>query len=105
MPVADGLAFPNGMAVTADGSTLFLAEAYAEQLTVYQIAEGGTLTDRRVWATTPGDRPDGICFDTTGAVWYADVGNKRCVRVRSGGRSRDGRPRPGCLRMRAQQRT
>lgn len=84
-PVAEGLAFPNGMAVTADNSTLIVAESYAEQLTAYEIAMDGTLTDRRVWAATTGDHPDGICLDTTGAVWYADVGNKRCVRVREGG--------------------
>jgi sugar lactone lactonase YvrE len=38
-----------------------------------------------VWAETPGDHPDGICIDSQAAVWYADVGNKRCVRVREGG--------------------
>jgi len=83
--VADGLAFPNGMAVTADGSTLIVAESYAEQLSAYRIAEDGTLTYPRVWAATPGDHPDGICLDATGALWYADVGNQRCVRVREGG--------------------
>ena len=31
------------------------------------------------------DHPDGICLDADGAVWYGDVGNKRCVRVREGG--------------------
>jgi sugar lactone lactonase YvrE len=25
-------------------------------------------------------------MDTEGAVWYADVGNQRCVRVREGGK-------------------
>ena len=85
VPVADGLAFPNGMAVTADGSTLIVAESYAEQLTGYDVAADGTLSGRRVWAATPGDHPDGICLDATGAAWYADVGNKHCVRVREGG--------------------
>jgi sugar lactone lactonase YvrE len=84
-PVADGLAFPNGMAITADGSTLIVAESYAEQLTAYAIAADGTLSARRVWATTPGEHPDGICLDAAGAVWYADVGNQHCVRVREGG--------------------
>lgn len=83
--VADGLAFPNGMAVTADESTLIVAESYAEQLAAFDIAADGTLSNRRVWATTPGDHPDGICLDATNAVWYADVGNQHCVRVREGG--------------------
>jgi len=84
-PVADGLAFPNGMAITADGSALIVAESYAEQLTAYDIDDDGTLSHRRVWASTPGDHPDGICLDAAGAVWYADVGNQHCVRVREGG--------------------
>lgn len=83
--VADGLAFPNGMATTEDGSTLIVAESYAEQLTAYDLAEDGSLTGRRVWAATAGDHPDGICLDATGALWYADVGNQHCVRVREGG--------------------
>jgi sugar lactone lactonase YvrE len=85
-PVADGLAFPNGMAITADGSMLIVAVSYAEQLTAYDIDDDdGTLSHRRVWASTPGDHPDGICLDAAGAVWYADVGNQHCVRVRDGG--------------------
>jgi sugar lactone lactonase YvrE len=84
-PVAEGLAFPNGMALTPDGTTLVVAESYAEQLTAYDVVADGTLSGRRVWAPTPGDHPDGICLDATGAVWYADVGNQHCVRVREGG--------------------
>ena len=85
VPVADDLAFPNGMALTDDGRTLVVAESYAEQLTAFDVADDGTLSGRRVWAATPGDHPDGICPDAAGAVWYADVGNRRCVRVREGG--------------------
>jgi len=83
--VADGLAFPNGMAVTPDGATLIVAESYAEQLTAFDVANDGSLSGRRVWARTPGDHPDGICLDSTGALWYADVGNRHCVRLREGG--------------------
>jgi sugar lactone lactonase YvrE len=83
--VAGDLAFPNGMAITPDGATLIVAESYANQLTAYDIASDGDLGNRRVWAQTPGDHPDGICTDADGAVWYADVGNKHCVRVREGG--------------------
>lgn len=84
-PVADGLAFPNGMAITPDGGTLIVAESYGNRLTAYDIGADGGLGNRRVWAQTPGDHPDGICLDAEGAVWYADVGNKHCVRVREGG--------------------
>jgi sugar lactone lactonase YvrE len=83
--VADDLAFPNGMAITADGETLIVAESYGNRLTAYDIGQTGDLTRRRTWAEVGGDHPDGICIDADGAVWYADVGNRHCVRVREGG--------------------
>ena len=82
--VADGLAFPNGMAVTPDNATLIVAESYGQKLTAFDIAADGSLSNRRTWAEVD-DHPDGICLDADGAVWYGDVGNKRCVRVREGG--------------------
>jgi sugar lactone lactonase YvrE len=83
--VADGIAFPNGMAVTPDNSTLIVAESYGNKLTVFDIEASGSLSNRRVWAETGKDHPDGICLDAEGALWYADVGSKHCVRVREGG--------------------
>jgi sugar lactone lactonase YvrE len=83
--VADGVAFPNGIAVTPDDSTLILAESYASRLTAFDIAADGGLSNRRVWADLDGGAPDGICLDADGAVWYGDVPNQRCVRVREGG--------------------
>jgi sugar lactone lactonase YvrE len=41
--------------------------------------------NRRVWADLDDGFPDGICIDAENAVWYADVPNRRCVRVREGG--------------------
>jgi len=83
--VADGVAFPNGMVVTPDNSTLILAESYGSRLTAFDIGADGGLSDRRVWADLGDGVPDGICLDAEGAVWYADVPNSRCVRVREGG--------------------
>jgi sugar lactone lactonase YvrE len=83
--VADGLAFPNGMLVTPDNSTLIVAESYAKRLTAFDIEADGSLSNRRVWADLQNGVPDGICFDSESAVWYGDVPNKRCVRVREGG--------------------
>ena len=73
------------MAITADGATLIVAESHGSRLTAYDIGQEGDLANRRMWATAGDDHPDGICIDAEGAVWYADVGNRHCVRVREGG--------------------
>jgi sugar lactone lactonase YvrE len=83
--VADGIAFGNGMAVTPDNLHLIVAESYGKRLTAFDIAANGDLSNRRVWADLGDGVPDGICLDAENAVWYADVPNKRCVRVREGG--------------------
>lgn len=83
--VAGGVAFPNGMAVTSDNSTLLVAESYGHRITAFSIAADGDLSNGRVWADLGEGAPDGICVDADGAVWYADVPNQRCVRVREGG--------------------
>jgi sugar lactone lactonase YvrE len=84
--VADGFGFPNGMAVTPDGSTLIVAESYGHCLTAFDIEPDGELSNRRTWAWLGENAaPDGICLDPEGAIWYADVPNRHCVRVREGG--------------------
>jgi sugar lactone lactonase YvrE len=83
--VADDIAFPNGMAVTADNSTLIVADSYRHCLVAFDIDADGGLSGRRVWADLGTGVPDGICVDVENAVWYADVPNKVCVRVAEGG--------------------
>ena len=83
--VADGIGFPNGMTVAPDNSTLIVADSYGNELTAFDIAGDGSLSNRRAWANVGDGVPDGICLDADGAVWYADVPNKKCVRVREGG--------------------
>jgi sugar lactone lactonase YvrE len=80
--VADGLAFPNGMAITPDGSTLIVAESFAGRLSAFDVDAGGGLSNRRVWAEL-GQGGDGICLDAEGAVWTPAM--QACVRVREGG--------------------
>src|SRR5579872_1096191 len=83
--VADDIAFPNGMAVTADNSTLIVADSYRHLLVGFDIGPDGGLSGRRVWADLGEGTPDGICTDAEDAVWYADVPGKKCVRVAEGG--------------------
>jgi sugar lactone lactonase YvrE len=83
--VADDIAFPNGMAVTPDNSTLIVADSYRHSLVAFDISADGALSGQRVWADLGEGTPDGICVDAHNAAWYADVPGKRCVRVAEGG--------------------
>lgn len=83
--VADQLAFPNGMAITDDGSTLIVAESHGNRLTGFTVGDDGALGEGWLWAATGDDHPDGICIDGDGAVWYADVAHQHCARVTRGG--------------------
>ncbi|MDH6197349.1 sugar lactone lactonase YvrE [Mycobacterium frederiksbergense] len=69
--VAEDLDFPNGMAITPDGSTLIVAESTARQLSAFTISPDGALTDRRVFAEGLDGPPDGIAIDAEGGVWVA----------------------------------
>jgi sugar lactone lactonase YvrE len=87
-PVADGLAFPNGMVVTPDNRTLVVAESFAGTLTAFDVGADGGLTNRRVWADLGGPGAgDGICLDAEGAIWCSVLrdGRAACLRVREGG--------------------
>jgi sugar lactone lactonase YvrE len=73
------------MAVTADNAVLIVADSYRHNLVAFDIADDGSLSDRRIWADLGDAAPDGICVDAENAVWYAEVPGKRCVRVAEGG--------------------
>jgi sugar lactone lactonase YvrE len=80
---------PDGM-VVLDDDTLVVAGSHADRLTAWTITGDGQLRDRRVWADLgPVAAPDGICADADGAIWYASVPGRRCVRVAPGGRVLD----------------
>ena len=80
-----GLKFPNGSVITPDGKTLVVGETRGNRLTAWDIAEDGSLTNRRVWADLGKNFPDGICLDEDGAIWVADPRLKETIRVREGG--------------------
>ncbi len=82
---AEGLAFPNGSAITPDGGTLIVGETRGNILSAWDRAPDGGLSNRRVWANLGGGFPDGICLDANGAIWVADPRNKETIRVLEGG--------------------
>jgi sugar lactone lactonase YvrE len=82
--VASGLACPNGMVITPDGSTLVVAETYRSRLVAFRRAPDGSLSDRRVVATLDEDMADGLTSDAEGSFWVG--AGSRFVRVDAGGR-------------------
>ncbi len=82
---ADGLMFPNGTVITPDGRTMIVAESFANRLTAYDVADDGSLSNRRLWADLGTRTPDGICLDADGAIWVANPIINECFRVGEGG--------------------
>ena len=88
--VVEAMMAPNGMAITDDGSTLFVAEPAGGRLSRFSVTGDGALRDRHL---VPLEKavgaeyvtPDGICLDTDGAVWAADPLGRRVIRVLSDG--------------------
>jgi len=82
---AQNMHFPNGSVITADGTTLIVAETLAGCLTAFTIQPDKWLTDRRVWAPVPGIAPDGICLNEMNQVWVANAIGPEVVLVAEGG--------------------
>jgi sugar lactone lactonase YvrE len=81
--------YPNGSLVTPDNRTLIVGETMGQRLTAFDIAEDGTLANRRTFADMTGRGPDGIALDAEGGVWVADANGHACVRVVEGGEVTD----------------
>jgi sugar lactone lactonase YvrE len=92
--VADDLNFANGMAITADGSTLLVAESMGQRITAFALDNDGALSDRRVFAQVSG-YPDGITVDNEGGVWFANPVSDQFLRICEGGEVTDTVDTPG----------
>jgi gluconolactonase len=76
--------FPNGMAVSPDGRTLYVLESEPPAFVAFDIREDGSAGPRRVITEMPGTVPDGIALTTDGrfviscyrpdAVYLVDAG-------------------------------
>jgi sugar lactone lactonase YvrE len=87
---ADSLLFPNGMVLLEDGNTLVVAQTLGMELTAFDRAADGTLSNRRAWASlvaADGSMvvPDGIAADRLGGIWVANALAPEVVRVEPGG--------------------
>ena len=77
---AEDVTFPNGCAVSADGSQYFVAETLASRVSRFEIADDGLLINRTVFAQLDSP-PDGLCLDAAGGVWIAQPHAGRFLRL------------------------
>ncbi|MBN1148556.1 MAG: SMP-30/gluconolactonase/LRE family protein [Anaerolineales bacterium] len=90
--VDDSLRFPNGVAVSPDGRTLYVDEHRANRVLAYDILPGGSLSGRRVLHELDSEcllapescfelGPDGLCLDHEGSLWVAHYGGGKLVHI------------------------
>jgi sugar lactone lactonase YvrE len=106
--VAPELWFPNGSAITPEG-TLLVNETFGNRISAFDLTADGGLTNHRAWAqfgplagagplaeamAQISVAPDGGCLDAEGAMWIADATGGRLLRVTEGGTITD-EVRPG----------
>ena len=84
--VAQDVIFPNGMAITADGNTLIVAETFAAKITAFDITTVSELGNPRVWADLDGAYPDGLCLAADGSLWVAAPNINQVLHLREGGK-------------------
>lgn len=82
MRVADGVVFPNGIALSPDGKTLYLANTQGKYLLAYDAAPDGSLSNRRNFAELELSKEniakksevsgtDGMAVDRAGNIYVA----------------------------------
>jgi gluconolactonase len=70
-PIAEGMAFPNGLAVSPDQKKFYVAESETNRLIGWDLKPDGTLANKRVVIEFPTSTLDGIMFDEFGRLWIA----------------------------------
>jgi sugar lactone lactonase YvrE len=77
--VAEGLSFPNGIAISGDGKTMVVAESDGDCLARFDIRADGSLDFKQRFGNF--GEPDGICMDRDDAVWVSLFKEDAFVRV------------------------
>ncbi len=78
--------FANGMCFDANADWLYVVESEMPGVTRLPVAANGTLGERQVVATLPGDVPDGVQLDVAGTLYITLYTPSRLYRQQPDGR-------------------
>jgi D-xylonolactonase len=67
----DDVALTNGIGFSPDGRRLYHSDSTRNQILLHDVADDGSVSNRRVFAQLPEGHPDGLAVDETGCVWAA----------------------------------
>lgn len=79
-------AFANGLALAADGRTLFVAESFASRVSAIGIGEDGAAGEKEVVVVVPDTVPDGILLHPDGRLYISCFEPSSIYRYTFGGR-------------------
>ena len=69
--VTEGLSFANGINISPDGKTVYVAEWTDHEIGVFDRADNGDLTRRATWAMPTG--VDNLDVEPDGTIWYGSL--------------------------------
>jgi gluconolactonase len=75
--LVDDFSKPNGLCFSHDESRLFINDTDRQHIRVFDVMEGGGLSDGRVWASVDGELPgvaDGMKLDSAGNLYCCGSG-------------------------------
>ena len=85
--VADDLGYTNEVRIDPSGDWLYVNETFARRLSRFRLGADGSLSGKEtVTEFGPGSFPDGLAFDSEGAIWITCIVSNRVIRVLPDGR-------------------
>ena len=82
----DGLAFPNGMSLSADDGTLFVVQSTQDNVLAVPVSSGKLAGKPRVFAAGLHNIPDGAALDAAGNLYVTCYASHNVYRVSSKGK-------------------
>ncbi len=94
-PVIENLAFPNGIAFSADGKYLYVCESAFQRVLRFPFGKAGITGKPEVFIELPGGDPDGLALDKKGNIYIAHFGGSAVYIVSPKGKVLQTIPTPG----------